>query len=198
MQSTGTRLRTAIYGGTFDPPHPGHLNLFHEACHLTPLERLVVIPAYLSNFKRGSHPVSFSDRFRMTELLIEDYRNEYPEDRLEIVLSAYEGERAGVSYSSETCRHFIREFSYDGKLDFVIGDDQLEKLAEWHDFPWLSDNVRFWCFSRSGGENRSGAEVVMVPSRIVRVSSTEIRAGGLAALTPSVRRYVDENQLYRA
>lgn len=198
MPNTGTRPRTAVFGGTFDPPHPGHLNLFHEAALLTPLERIVVVPAYLSNFKRGTHPVSFSDRFRMVSLLVEDYRREYPEDRIEVALSSYEGERGGVSYSSETCRHFIQEFSWDGKLDFIIGDDQLEKLSGWHDFPYLKENVRFWCFSRSGGVNTTEAEVVMVPSTLVRVSSTEIRGGGFDRLTPSVRKYIDENQLYRA
>ena len=198
MPSTGTKPRTAIFGGTFAPPHPGHLNLFHEVAVLTPIERLIVIPAYLSNFKRGTSPVSFGDRFRMLELLVEDYWKEYPDDGLDIRLSRYEGEREGVSYSSETCRHFLKEFSYDGKLDFIIGDDQLAKLGEWHDFPYLSKHVRFWCFQRSGGVNLTGAEVVMVPSSIVKVSSTGIRAGDFSSLTPSVRKYIDEKKLYRA
>ena len=195
-----TRNRTAIFGGTFDPPHIGHMHIFHEVAELTPFDGLLVMPARISNFKQGTEPASFADRIRMVGLLAEDYRASYPDDDLSITVSDWEGMRSGISYTSDTIRHFFDELSFDGKVDFIIGDDHLSKLSGWHDFGYLSSHVRFWCFTRDGeAVNDTDAEVIFMHSSKVHASSTEIRMGDSdGMLTPSVRRYIDEHRLYRA
>ena len=82
MHTTGSPMksRTALFGGTFDPPHRGHLHIFHQVALLGRFSSLIVIPARISNFKQGSHPASFDDRFAMVSLLADDYRKEYPDD----------------------------------------------------------------------------------------------------------------------
>ena len=109
MPITETKLKTALLGGTFNPVHLGHVHLFHEAYEKAGIQRLVLIPAYLSNFKRESHPVSFEDRAEMLRLAIEDYHSLYPEDELSIEVSLFEGERKGISYTSETIKAFFDE-----------------------------------------------------------------------------------------
>ena len=199
MPNTEMRYRTALLGGTFDPVHAGHVHLFHEACAKAGIRRLIVIPAYISNFKRGSHPASFEERSEMLRLAFRDYHSMYPDDDLKLELSLYEGERKGISYTSETIRHFYGEAAEGGKVNFIIGDDIIASLGHWHDIEYLRSHVRFLCFTRLGFlENGSGAEVVFIPSDVCHASSSEVRAGDRDMLTASVRRYADENKLYRA
>lgn len=199
MPITETRPRTALLGGTFDPVHIGHVHLFHEASE-NGIGRLIVIPASLSNFKRSSHPASFSDRIEMLRLAVEDYRTLYPQDRMEIIISSFEGERGGVSYTSETIKAFFEEAEDDGKVNFIIGDDLVASLGSWHDIAYLRSHVRFICFTRLGDavENTSGAEVIFIRSDVFHASSSEVRAGEKGMLSPRVRKFVDENKLYGA
>ncbi len=197
MPITEKKSRTALLGGTFDPVHMGHVHLFHEA-FLGGFNRLIVIPVYISNFKRGTHPASFSDRVRMLNLAVEDYRKLYPDDELDIEISLFEGEKGGVSYTSDTIRAFYESAEDDGKVNFIIGDDIIPTLGHWHDIEYLRSHVRFICFTRLGvQENTSGAEVVFIPSSIYHASSSEVRAGNLSMLSDSVRKFVNENKLYR-
>ena len=83
-------------------------------------------------------------------------------------------------------------------MNFIIGDDIIPTLGHWHDIEYLRSHVRFICFTRLGvQENTSGAEVVFIPSSIYHASSSEVRAGNLSMLSDSVRKFVNENKLYR-
>ena len=193
------KRRTALLGGTFDPVHLGHVHLFHEACRKGGIDRLIVIPVYISNFKRGTHPATFAERADMLRLAVEDYRSLYPDDRMEVEISLFEGEKGGVSYTSETIKAFYAECEDEGKVNFIIGDDIIPTLGHWHDIEYLRGHVRFLCFTRLGNvENTSGAEVIFINSDVCRASSSEVRAGDETMLSERVRKYVDENRLYRA
>ena len=199
MPTTETKPRIALLGGTFDPVHLGHVHLFHEAYATAGISRLIVIPVFISNFKRGTHPASFAERAEMLRLAVCDYRDIYPEDRMEVEISLYEGEKGGVSYTSETIRHFYDEAEEDGRVTFIIGDDIIPTLGKWHDFDYLRSHVRFLCFTRFGDVSDStGAEVVFIRSEAFHASSSEVRAGNMGMLTRRVREYADENRLYRA
>ena len=200
MPTTETKPRIALLGGTFDPVHLGHVHLFHEAYAVAGISRLIVIPVFISNFKRGTHPASFAERAEMLRLAICDYRDIYPEDRMEVEISLYEGEKGGVSYTSETIRAFYDEAADCGKVNFIIGDDLIASLGSWHDIAYLRSHVRFICFTRLGNavENTSGAEVVFIRSDVFHASSSEVRAGERGMLSPRVRKFVDENKLYGA
>ena len=199
MPITGMKPRTALMGGSFDPPHIGHIHLIHEVAAMTPIERLIIVPANISNFKQGSCPASFSDRVDMLSLAIEDYMALYPDDEIMLEISRWEGERGGVSYTADTIRHFYSEAVDDGRVNFIIGDDILPDLEKWHDYGYLKDNVRFWCFSRDlDAEPPASALVMMVHSSVVTASSTAIRSGQMDMLSESVREYIDERGLYRA
>ena len=199
MPITGMRPRTALLGGSFDPPHLGHIHLMHEVATLTPIGRLVIIPANISNFKQDSRPASFHDRVAMLRLLVSDYRAMFPLDGLEVEISSWEGEQGGVSYTSDTIRHFLPDIADDGRVNFIIGDDILPRLDGWHDYDYLCSHVRFWCFSRSGKASPPpGCDVVMIPSEILPASSTQIRDGDERMLSESVRKYIHEHDLYRA
>ena len=107
-------------GGSFDPPHIGHIHIMHEVSSLTPIRRLIIIPANISNFKQGTHPASFPDRVEMLSLAVKDYKALYPEDELDVMVSRWEGEQGGVSYTADTIRHFFSEEEDEGRVNFII------------------------------------------------------------------------------
>ncbi len=192
--------KKAVLGGTFDPVHMGHINLFHSVNDCTDITTLYVIPAYVSNFKRERHTASFDDRMAMLNLAVLDYSDLYPLDSLNIVVSDREGRRRGVSYTSDTIRALFDEFEDGGRVNFIIGDDLVDGLPEWHDSTYLKNHVRFYCFVRDSGNRRTpeGFEIHYVESRRTVASSTAVREGDFSSLSESVREYIEENGLYRA
>ena len=192
------RRETALLGGSFNPVHIGHLYLIHDAYTLASVERVVIIPALISNFKRGSSPLDFETRTHLLHLAKEDYRDMFPVDDIEIEISRVEKERGGVSYTSDTIRHFLPLYGNDGKVSFIIGDDLLSGLERWHEYDYLKDHVRFLCFTRGGNhDGPEDADIVFFRNEKVISSSTDVRDGNLDMLSERVRRYVEDNELYR-
>lgn len=192
------RRETALLGGSFNPVHIGHLYLIHDAYTLASVERVVIIPALISNFKRGSSPLDFETRTHLLQLAKEDYRDMFPSDDIEIEISKVEKERGGISYTSDTIRHFLPLYGKDGKVSFIIGDDLLSGLERWHEYDYLKDHVRFLCFTRDGNlDGPEDADIVFFRNEKVISSSTDVRDGNLDMLSKRVRRYVEDNELYR-
>ena len=186
--------KRALLGGSFDPIHMGHINLFHN------ISTLYVVPTYVSAFKVGHQSASFDDRKSMLNYVILDYSDLYPLDDLCIVVSDWEGEQKGVSFTSETVRHFFDELEDNGKVNFIVGTDIIPTLPRWHDWEYLKEKVRFYSFSR-GTENvevPEGVEIVFIESPLTDASSTQVRRGDRSMLSPSVLEYIDDNGLYKA
>ena len=191
--------KKALLGGSFDPVHIGHINLFHNISELTDITTLYVVPTYVSAFKVGHQNASFDDRMAMLNYAIIDYSDLYPFDDLCIVVSDWEGKRKGVSYTSDTIRHFYDEMEDDGKVNFIIGSDIVDTLEKWHDWEYLKTHVRFYCFKRGEGATRvpEGVEIIFIPSPLTEASSTEVRKGEFSVLSPSVLEYIEDAGLYR-
>ncbi len=191
--------KKAILGGTFDPVHIGHINLFHSVSQLTDITTLYVIPAFVSNFKRGKRATSFDDRMAMLNLAVLDYCDLYPLDELNIVVSDWEGRKGGVSYTSDTVRALFDDLEDNGKVNFIIGDDLLLGLEHWHDWEYLKNHVRFWCFVRDSFTHPEieGAEIKYIESPQTVASSTDVRSGKVELLSESVKEYIEENGLYK-
>ncbi|MBO5770280.1 MAG: nicotinate (nicotinamide) nucleotide adenylyltransferase [Spirochaetales bacterium] len=197
MHSTEMKNKVALIGGSFDPVHLGHLMLFHSAWKYIEIEELVVIPALLSNFKQDRKPVSFEDRAEMLEQAFLDYRDLFKDSDLKLTLSRIEGERGGISFTSDTIRALYDRYAENGKVNFIIGDDLASSLDKWHDFEYLKSHVRFFCFKRDDGEIRKvDAEIHFIDSDIYKASSTDVRKGDGSLLSRRVREYIDEHHLY--
>lgn len=192
--------KKAILGGTFDPVHIGHINLFHSVNEYTDITTLYVIPAYVSNYKRERKTASFSDRMAMLNLAVIDYVDMYPFDDLSIVVSDIEGRKKGISYTSDTVRSLFDELEDEGKVNFIIGDDLLDGLKGWHDYEYLKSHVRFFCFLRDekSREDLEGVEIHYIKSEKTPSSSTLVREGDYSLLSDGVREYIEENGLYTA
>jgi len=184
-------MRIGIYGGTFNPVHHGHLILARQALEEFKLDRLVFVPAAESPFKIQNHSAPAGDRLAMLRLAIAG-EDRFSVDPLEI-------ERGGISYSIDTVNLFrAREPGAD--LFFLVGEDNADRLTEWHRFKELKKLVCFVVLSRS--EDFQSPEYPVVQRRI-EISSTEIRnrvanQESITYLVPeSVKHYIEQHQLYQ-
>ncbi len=191
---------SALLGGSFDPVSRAHVELFHMVDIYTPFKRLILIPASIPNFKRATITASYDDRKRMLELSLEDYRELYRDDEVEIEISDIERDSGKISYTSDTVRLIKRENPSLDKVNFIIGDDILERLDSWHDFDYIKRSVRFYVFRRLPKRPKypDGAEFHFIENPIKEGSSTLIRNGNKEYLTGRVRAYIEENGLYRS
>jgi nicotinate-nucleotide adenylyltransferase len=184
-------MRIGIYGGTFNPVHHGHLILARQALEEFKLDRLVFVPAAESPFKIQNHSAPAGDRLAMLRLATAG-EDRFSVDPLEI-------ERGGISYSIDTVKLFCNR-DPGAELFFLVGEDNADRLTEWHRFEELKKLVYFVVLSRS--EDFQSPEYPVVQRRI-EISSTEIRnrvanQESITYLVPeSVKHYIEQHQLYQ-
>jgi len=121
----------AIFGGSFDPPHIGHLEIIKKALDSLPIKKLYVIPAFISPFKKG-HFAPANLRLRWLKKITAF------DERVEV--SDIEIKKEKKSYSIETVNHFA--LLYD-TIFFIIGADNLKTLHKWHKFDELNKKVKW-------------------------------------------------------
>lgn len=184
-------MRTALYGGSFDPIHHGHLILAREAMEQLSLDRVIFIPAAQSPFKLDRAPTAPSIRLEMVRAAIEG------EPRFECDPS--EVEREGPSFSVETLEAW-RERCPGDELFYFIGQDNVRDLPKWRRSDDLLRLAQFVVFERSVD---APAHAFPAVRRRVDISATEVRkrvAEGLSIryLVPeSVRAIIAAHQLYQ-
>lgn len=190
---------TCIFGGTFDPIHKGHLHILNQLEEYTPYERVIVIPARISNFKQESNPTPAVDRYNMVKIALNEYSSKHP-TRLELLVSDIEIKRGGVSYTYDTVVEVLETFNVTGRLGFIMGDDLLPDLDKWYRIDELKELVDFVCFSRDKiiAPEREGYHITQINSPIYNASSTEVRNGDFSSLTQGVKSYVESHGLYKA
>ncbi|HMF87317.1 MAG TPA: nicotinate-nucleotide adenylyltransferase [Gemmatimonadaceae bacterium] len=192
-------MRIGVFGGTFDPPHVGHLLLASDAREALRLDRLIFIPAGQQPFKVDMPPVaSPRDRLEMVRLAIADDAN-YAADDTEIT-------RAGLSYTVDTLEHLGKRHA-GAELFLLLGQDSLAGFPEWRNPARIQELATLALMMRSGapdvGDWRNAERVVMVSTRRVDVSSTEVRdrlrAGkSIKGFVPeSVEQFIEARGLYR-
>jgi nicotinate-nucleotide adenylyltransferase len=190
----GSRLsgarRIALYGGTFDPIHHGHLILARDAMELMGLDCVVFLPAAISPHKLASAPSSAEVRREMLAAAIADEPCFVLDDR--------ELHRNGPSYTVDTVEEFRRDLP-GTEFVYLIGTDHLPKLHTWHRIEDLRREVEFAVFGR--GEALEFEGLRRLPRRL-DISATEIRArvahgASIRYLVPEpVRFLIEHHRLY--
>lgn len=169
-------MRLGIFGGSFDPPHVGHLLAAGDACEQLALDRLVLVPAATQPLKAGRAVATAQQRLAMVRLLATD------DPRFEV--SAFEVEQGGLSFTVDTLAHFAR-LHPDAERFLLVGADVVETFAQWKNPERILELARPVLLERQqGGADRSGPEgvpgpgglrVMRLPTRRIDVSSTEVR-----------------------
>lgn len=183
-------VKTAIFGGTFNPIHTAHLAMARAAADAFALDRVLFIPAGNPPHKETSTP--FEDRFRMVELACAaDPR--FEASRME--------EGREKSYSI----HTIERVKANGdQVYFIIGSDAFAEIATWYRWKDVLCSVEFIVVSRPGHpiETPPGARVHRLDTVEMPVSSSEIRRalarGEAPAVVPdAVLAYIHARELYK-
>jgi nicotinate-nucleotide adenylyltransferase len=201
-------MKIGICGGTFDPFHRGHLDPILAVCDRVGWDRVIYIPAHVQPFKQDRDTASGYDRFAMISLSILEEE--------QLFVSPMELERGNVSYTVDTLET-VRTFYPNATLDWIIGDDNLDKLHEWKSIDRIFKLANFVVLTRGGKsvppamqirvttpeERRSHGSIILAENPTVPISSTEIRrrlhdGESIEDLVPPpVSRYIHHYGLYR-
>lgn len=200
-------MRLGIFGGSFDPPHIGHLLVATDACEALGLDRILVVPAATQPLKGGAPAVATPEqRLEMTRRTFAD------DTRFEV--SEAEIRRSGLSYTVDTLETVADERKHDD-LVLLLGRDAIALFDQWKRPERILELASLAVLDRADTAvpesvmtrcndviNRSGAKTVT--TRRVDVSSTEIRRrvrGGLSVrgfVVESVETYITDEKLYRS
>lgn len=199
--------KVALFGGSFDPVHLGHLAVLHNALNCTDYDFFLIVPAKLSNFKQTNIPkASPEDRLEMLKLAFEDYKELYPEDDVsKLVISTIELDRGGVSYTYNTVMEIKKAYNIIGRLGLLIGDDQIPKLTNWYRYEDLKKEVEFIICRREPNGTlwsllpKDISYVKIEPKTLAPQSSSQYRENCETKedyLSNRVRQYVKQKNLY--
>jgi nicotinate-nucleotide adenylyltransferase len=192
-------MRTAIFGGTFDPIHSAHLEMARRAADQYRLDCVLFIPAGNPPHKHAE--VSFEDRYRMVELACAG-DSRFVASRLE--------EGAGKSYSIQTIERVkaasagAANADTNSALFFIIGSDAFAEIQTWRRWEDVIQAVEFIVVARPGHEisGPPGTRVHRLDSVELPVSSSDIRDAlargeSPAELPPTIADYIRDHRLYR-
>ena len=168
-------MRIALFGGTFDPVHNGHLAIARAAADRFALDTVLFIPGGRPPHKSSETQAGYDDRYRMVELGCES------DPRFEA--SPLEDPRtlgARKSYSIDTIERIRRSVAPDDELFFLLGEDAYRDMTTWYRLDDVVDQVQLIVVSRPG-ETPSPpphprARVLRLENLANPVSASEIRA----------------------
>jgi nicotinate-nucleotide adenylyltransferase len=214
--------RAAIYGGTFDPVHNGHLKVARGVQKLFGLDEVILMPAYVPPHKRGAGITSAFHRFAMLALATEHDEG--------LTISTAELDQPDRPYAVDTVAYMQETLGSDCRLFFVMGADSWSEITTWREWRRLLTMCDHLVVTRPGyelptddvrgkvvdvrGKNNVAIQAIVEASQSPQVfvtdtvfedvSATAIRAAaknGQAELTTMVPRevahYIEKYELYR-
>jgi nicotinate-nucleotide adenylyltransferase len=197
-------VRIGVFGGTFDPPHVGHLILAADACDALRLDKLIFVPARAQPLKVERPAVATAkERLEMVRLAIAGDARYFVDDT--------EISREGLSFTVDTLEGLSARFE-GAQLFLLLGEDSLTTFDRWKKPERIRELATLAVMYRArpgGGARRSRPSVKRkgvetLSTRQVDVSSTEIRqrlADGksIRGFVPeSVEKFIASRRLYRS
>ena len=200
-------MRIVLYGGSFNPPHLGHLHAARAAEEALQPDLFLVVPDRVPPHKElAENSPSPEERMEMCKIAFRSLPS--------AEISNIELERIGKSYTADTVADMRKRFPAD-ELVLVIGSDMLLSFRQWYNYRYILSECTLAVAEREDGESdeleqmadllrrEDGARIVHLIYKPYPASSTEIReelASGRcpAGLDPEVYRYIRENKFYLA
>ncbi len=195
-------MRIALFGGTFDPVHQGHVDAAVAAANAFSLERILVVPSGRPPHKASACRARFEDRFRMVELAcnadprLEASRLEDPQDG------------QGPHYSVDTIERVGASVAFEPPLRFVIGADAFADVGTWRAAERVLAAVEFLVVARPGSPRTLPDAPVAPRAEFIECANPasaslvrhRVKIGGTLAdlAPPAVCAYIWEKGLYRA
>ncbi|WP_415061751.1 nicotinate (nicotinamide) nucleotide adenylyltransferase [Bdellovibrio sp.] len=213
-------MKIGIFGGSFNPPHMGHLNAIQTVAKKAGLGKVHVVPAAQNPLKTPVEGPTTEQRLELTRLAFEQYGDMYFVDDQEI-------KRGGMSYTVDTVMN-LRKTYEASDLYLVVGADKFEELAQWKDFQKLLAETNLIVTTRPGYETpesleempgylkpyvsdfdfnfielNTGRNIQFITLRDIEISSSEVRKWLRTGkpvekyLPLAVESYIKEHKLYR-
>ena len=192
-------MKIAILGGTFDPPHLGHLILADTVIKELDYDKVLFIPSKIPPHKNISGEVSNEDRLNMLKLSIKDDKRFSFDD--------YELKSEGISYSIKTLNYLYQNYNIDGKIALIIGADLIKDFHKWKEPEKISELANIVAVNREENENlfkenieKYKIKIIIAPR--IDISSTLIRErikknkAFRYFLNDKVYDYIISNKLY--
>jgi len=176
-------MNIALYGGSFDPPHLGHVHVVHAALETLGIDKIIVVPAFVNPFKSGAHaPAEL--RLKWLQEIFKDDKN--------VEVSDIEVSQNRAVRTVETVTQFANTCE---KIYFIIGADNLATLQQWHRFDELNSLVTWVVATRDKIEIEDGYIQLAVDQPF---SSSELREELNDEHLPkkvaeSIKTYYEEN-----
>ncbi len=195
-------MAIALYGGSFDPIHIGHLITATNAVENYNLDKVIFIPSHITPLKDRNLEASDLDRYEMIQRSIKN--------NSKFIVSDYEINNDGVSYSYNTVKYFNDNYR-DEKIYFIIGTDRAKDLKKWYNIEELSKLVTFIFVARDGEKLEDivekddfykGIDYEIMISPIIEISSSLIRDRIKRnkkidyMVTDECKSYIEELSLY--
>jgi nicotinate-nucleotide adenylyltransferase len=191
-------VRLGIFGGSFDPPHVGHLLAAVDAFEALQLDKLIFVPAAIQPLKSDVVATPAHLRLAMVKLLVgADER---------FAVDAVEIDRAGLSYTVDTLKTFAQRYR-NAERFFLVGEDALAAFEAWREPQEILKLAQLAVLRRRNARGDDSPNLpdgtIALATRLVEVSSSEIRerlrAGkSVRGFVPeSVAAYIETERLYR-
>ena len=183
-------MRIALFGGSFNPPHVGHLLAASYVRAVAGIDALWLMPAHRHPFAKTLAP--WDDRLALCRALAAHFTN--------VEVTEVEKDVPGDGRTIDTVEYLKAHHPHED-FTFIIGSDNLDQLSEWKDIERLKKEIPFLVLRRPGFEDQPGWTFsgITLPD----FSSTQIRENisknqPITNLTPEpVQDYILENSLYR-
>lgn len=200
-------MKILVYGGSFNPPHMGHVLAARAACESLKPDLLLIIPACVPPHKAmACESPTAAQRLEMAEIAFSGMENTR--------VSGLEIARGGKSYTSDTLRALLAQYP-GAEITLLMGTDMLLSFEAWHEAAFIMSAVMLGVFPREEGESaqimekaaflrdKYGAEIRVIPAVPHPAASTDIRAAlarreGRELLSPGVYAYIIKHRLYGA
>ena len=200
------KQKIGIYGGTFSPPHVGHVSAAESFSEAIELDKLIIMPDFLPPHKHFDGEVTPEDRLNMCSLAFSHIKNAEVSD-LEI-------KRGGKSYTAVTLEELS---SADTELYFLCGTDMFLTLDKWY-APERIFKSAVICFIRREKdpendliidklikeyESKFSAKIIEIPGKVIEISSSDVREALNGSedekefLPDGVYSYIVEKGLYK-
>lgn len=168
---------TAIFGGTFNPPHIGHYQMLKALDNRPEIEEIWLMPDKIPPHKVCDFLADDRDRIEMCRIIADDFKK--------VRLCLAEFEREGKSYTYDTVTEFRKRYP-QREFTFVCGGDMLISFKEWYRYEELMKMISFTVFRRTDTDNAEfdrkaeelsemGMKITVMSEIITSVSSTYIR-----------------------
>ncbi|KMJ60202.1 nicotinate-nucleotide adenylyltransferase [Bacillus sp. LL01] len=185
--------KVGIIGGTFDPPHLGHLLIANDVRQKLDLDEIWFMPNHIPPHKQSDAITPTEIRVGMLKAAVESNES----FRVETI----ELQREGPSYTYDTML-LLRERNPDTSFYFIIGADMVEYLPKWHNIKELLEIVTFVGVKRPGYSFSTEYQVLEVETPQMAISSTMIRKRIQEGWTSQylvperVKEIIEEKRLY--